>query len=91
LDNRMILDIAKQIWDSKQCRQLIFSSHNANIVVNGDAELVICCDYRVAGQQSGGQIKYEGAIDVENVRNEITGVTEGGREAFRLRKDKYGF
>ena len=91
LDNRMIFDVAKQIWKAKKQRQLIFSSHNANIVVNGDAELVICCDYRVAGQQSGGQIKYEGAIDVRNVRNEITRVTEGGPEAFRLRKDKYGF
>ena len=50
-----------------------------------------CCDYRVAGQQSGGQISYEGAIDVQNVRDEITRVTEGGPEAFRLRKDKYGF
>lgn len=91
LDNRMILKIVQQIWKAKQQRQLIFSSHNANIVVNGDAELVICCDYRVAGQQSGGHIKYEGAIDVENVRNEITRVTEGGPEAFKLRKEKYGF
>ena len=87
----MILNIARQIWGAKQHRQLIFTSHNANIVVNGDAELVICCDYRVAGQQSGGQIRYEGAIDVKIVRDEITSVTEGGPEAFRLRKDKYGF
>jgi chromosome segregation protein len=91
LDNRMILDIVQQIWKAKQHRQLIFSSHNANVVVNGDADLVICCDYRVAGQQSGGQIKYEGAIDIKDVRSEITKVTEGGPEAFRLRKEKYGF
>ncbi len=56
-----------------------------------DAELTICCNYRVAGQQSGGQIRYEGAIDVQNVRDEIASVTAGGPEAFRLRKDKYGF
>ena len=91
LDNRMILEIVQQIWKAKQVRQLIFSSHNANIVVNGDADLVICCDYRVAGQQSGGQIKYTGAIDMKDIRDEITKVTEGGAEAFRLRKAKYGF
>lgn len=91
LDNKVVLDIVEQIWKSKPIRQLIFSSHNANIVVNGDSELVICCDYRVTGEQSGGQIKYQGAIDMEDVRNEITNVMEGGREAFGLRKQKYGF
>ncbi len=91
LDNRVVLDIVEQIWDSKQARQLIFSSHNANLVVNGDAELVACCDYRVAGEQSGGEIKLQGAIDMADIRNEITNVMEGGREAFQLRKAKYGF
>jgi type III restriction enzyme len=60
-------------------------------VVNGDAELVACCDYRAANDQSGGRIKFEGAIDVPNVRKEITTVMEGGEKAFRLRKEKYGF
>jgi len=91
LDNKVVLDIVEQIWKSKPTRQLIFSSHNANLVVNGDAELVICCDYRVTGEQSGGQIKCPGAIDMEDIRNEITSVMEGGREAFQLRKQKYGF
>jgi len=91
LDNKVVLNIVEQIWKSKPTRQLIFSSHNANLVVNGDAELVICCDYRVAGEQSGGHIKCQGAIDLEHVRTEITTVMEGGREAFQLRKMKYGF
>ena len=91
LDNKVVLDIVEQIWKSKPTRQLIFSSHNANLVVNGDAELVICCDYRVTGEQSGGQIKCQGAIDMEDVRNEITIIMEGGRDAFQLRKEKYGF
>jgi chromosome segregation protein len=36
--------IVRQIWNAKRRRQLIFASHNANFVVNGDAELVVCCD-----------------------------------------------
>lgn len=46
IDNRAIEDIIKNIWEAKRQRQLIFTSHNANLVVNGDAELVICCDYK---------------------------------------------
>jgi type III restriction enzyme len=91
LDSQVVLQVAQQIWNAKTKRQLIFASHNANLVVNGDAELVICCDYRAAGDQSGGQIKLEGAIDMPVVRAEITSVMEGGEKAFRMRQQKYGF
>lgn len=91
IDNRAIDQIIKNIWDAKKKRQLIFTSHNANLVVNGDAELVICCDYKDSTSQTRGVIKEEGAIDKKVVRNEITAVMEGGEKAFKLRKDKYGF
>ncbi len=91
LDNQVILEIVQEVWQAKKRRQIIFSSHNANIVVNGDADLVISCDYRTAGDHSGGRIKCVGAIDIDDVKKEITTVMEGGRDAFRLRKDKYGF
>lgn len=91
LDNQVILEIVQEVWQAKKRRQIIFSSHNANIVVNGDADLVICCDYRTAGDHSGGRIKNVGAIDIDEIKKEITIVMEGGRDAFRLRKDKYGF
>jgi len=87
----VVQDIVRRLWFAKSHRQLIFASHNANLVVNGDAELVIGCDYRTAGDQSGGRIKIEGAIDQADVRQEITAVMEGGEKAFRLRKEKYGF
>jgi chromosome segregation protein len=91
LDSQVLLEIVDLIWKAKERRQLIFASHNANLVVNGDAELVVCCDYREAGDHSAGEIKLEGAIDIPGVRNEITVVMEGGEKAFRLRKEKYGF
>jgi type III restriction enzyme len=91
LDSQVILQIVAQIWQAKRRRQLIFTSHNANLVVNGDAEQVVCCDYRAAGDQSGAKIKTTGAIDITAVREEITNVMEGGEKAFRLRKEKYGF
>jgi len=91
IDNRAMEGIVNQLWNAKKGRQLIFSSHNANLVVNGDSELVACCDYRVAGDQSGGKIKAEGAIDLEEIKKEITAVMEGGEKAFKLRQKKYGF
>jgi len=83
--------IVRLLWKAKSRRQLVFASHNANFVVNGDAELVICCDYVRAGDQTGGQIKAAGAIDNIAIKDEITAVTEGGEEAFKLRMEKYGF
>lgn len=91
LDSQVIQEVVEWLWKSKSRRQVIFASHNANLVVNGDAELVVACEYRRAGDQSGGRISHTGAIDVTAVRDEITRVMEGGEKAFRLRKDKYGF
>lgn len=91
LDSQVVVDVVERIWAAKPQRQLIFTSHNANLVVNGDAELVVVCDNRSAGDQSGGEIKQRGAIDVPDVREAITRIMEGGEPAFKLRKEKYGF
>lgn len=91
LDNQIIFNIVERVWKAKSRRQIIFSSHNANLVVNGDAELVVCCDYRTAGDYSRGKISVEGAIDVPEIRDTIKIVMEGGEKAFKLRLDKYGF
>lgn len=91
LDNPVMLEIVEQMWKAKQNRQIIFASHNANLVVNGDAELVAWCEYRTSGDQSRGTIAGEGAIDVPSVREAIKRIMEGGEAAFTLRKNKYGF
>ncbi len=91
IDNRAIEKIINNIWNSKKRRQIVISSHNANIVVNGDSELVICCDYNETSEQTKGHIRHEGSIDREEIRNEITSIMEGGERAFKLRKEKYGF
>ena len=91
LDNPVMLEIVEQVWEAKKKRQLLFASHNANLVVNGDAELVAWCDYRAAGDQSRGTIAGEGAIDVPKVRDAIKAIMEGGEAAFNLRREKYGF
>ena len=50
LDNHLIYDlVVQQVRAGKQRRQVIVATHNPNIVVNGDAEMVIAMDHR-AGQ-----------------------------------------
>jgi len=91
LDNPVMLEIVEQLWAAKKLRQIVFASHNANLVVNGDAELVAWFGYRTTGDQSRGTIKGVGAIDVEDARDAIKQIMEGGEAAFRLRREKYGF
>lgn len=91
LNMKIINEIVETLWQAKTHRQVIFTSHNANLVVNGDAEFIICCDYRTTATESGGQIKFTGAIDVPEINREIADVMEGGVEAFKLRYQKYGF
>lgn len=83
LDNKIINDIIKTIRRTKDDRQLIMSTHNANIAVNGDSEFVI--------ELSLGKKITTGAIDEPDIREAITTTMEGGKEAFELRRKKYNF
>jgi len=83
LDNTIINDIIKTIRKTKDDRQLIISTHNANIVVNGDSELVI--------EMYLGQNRASGAIDETAIRDAVTLTMEGGKDAFELRRKKYNF
>jgi energy-coupling factor transporter ATP-binding protein EcfA2 len=82
LDNHLIYElIVTQLREVKHRRQLIVVTHNPNIVVNGDAELVVALAAR------GGETKKEseGSLQEKAVRDTICDVMEGGREAFELR------
>lgn len=82
LDNHLIYElIVTQIREIKQRRQVIVVTHNANIVVNGDAELVVGLVVR------GGETNMEcmGCLQEKRVREVICAVMEGGREAFERR------
>lgn len=68
-------------------RQVIFVTHDANIVVNGDADHVI----HLAADATHGWVVAQGAIEQPEIRNAILAVLDGGRDAFELRSRKYGF
>lgn len=94
LDNRFITDgIVPLVRREKRQRQLIFSTHNANIPVLGDAELIV--GLSASGEAEGGNAEifpgHAGSIDVAPVRELIGELLEGGEEAFERRRRKYGF
>ena len=82
LDNHLIYDlVVRQIRQNKLRRQIITVTHNPNIVVNGDAEMVHALDF------AGGQCRVvkSGSLQDMEIRDEICRVMEGGREAFERR------
>ena len=89
LDNHLIYDlIVRQMRENKLRRQIIVVTHNPNIVVNGDAEMLHALDFR------GGQciVAQSGSLQEKAMREEVCRIMEGGREAFerryrRLRKE----
>ena len=94
LDNRFISDgIVPKMREEKRRRQFIFATHNANIPVLGDAELIIgLTAYGEAGQGKAElSQEYMGSIDTRKVRELVEEVLEGGKDAFEMRRLKYGF
>ncbi|NPA72100.1 MAG: hypothetical protein GXO35_04650 [Gammaproteobacteria bacterium] len=87
LDNRFVFDeIVQALRQEKERRQFIIATHNANIPVSGDAELIIVLD----ANETHGWITSLGSIDDLSIREPVENILEGGREAFRIRKEKYG-
>ena len=87
LDNHLIYDlVVRQMRENKRRRQIIVVTHNPNIVVNGDAEMLHVLDFR-RGQC---QVVEAGSLQQEAIREEICQVMEGGREAFERRYRRLG-
>jgi chromosome segregation protein len=81
-----LLRAEKGVIDPDRRRQIITATHNANIPVNGDAELVLS----LADNGGRCEVLTRASIDDRTVREEIRSVLEGGAEAFRRRAQKYG-
>ena len=84
LDNHFIFEtVVNAVQRLKKRRQMIFITHNANIPVLAEAELVLVMnsDGRV------GAVEKSGTVD--QCREQIIDLLEGGREAFDLRSKRY--
>lgn len=94
LDNRFITDgVIPKIREGKQYRQLLFSTHNANIPVLGDADLILGLTVSSDSDKVKAHVdpNHMGAIDKPSVREMVEEILEGGKVAFETRRRKYGF
>ncbi len=88
MDNRFVVDdVVEKLREEKEKRQFIVATHNANITVSADAELILALD----ADEKRGKEEASGSIDDLNIREAVERILEGGRSAFIMRKEKYGF
>lgn len=107
LDNRAIYnELVTYIKQKKIERQIILVTHNANIVVNADAEEVIVANQHGNDSKNEKDIKFQylsGSLEntqaknnkqvilnSQGIREHVCEVLEGGTDAFKKRENKYG-
>ena len=87
LDHAFIINsIVEGVRTAKSTRQIVAATHNPNIPVLGDAEMV----FRVA-RQAGNDVCFiqnSGGLELPQVTAEVQSL-EGGAEAFERRRQRY--
>jgi ABC-type lipoprotein export system ATPase subunit len=87
VDNNAIYnDLTKWLGELKYRRQIIVVTHDANIVINSDAENLI-----IANQVSSNHFNYKyGALEYNNNLEVASVILDGGTDAVKRRLLKYG-
>lgn len=86
LDNEFVYrEVVQTLRREKEQRQFIVATHNANIPVAGDAELIVA----LQADEDHGWIEHLGSIDDPDMRKPVEDILEGGKEAFEFRQKKY--
>ena len=86
LDSEFIFNsVVSNLRKCKERRQIIVVTHNSNIGVLGDAELVI----PLVASNEKSSISGIGSIDNQQTQDQCCEILEGGRRAFSTRKEIY--
>lgn len=106
LDNRSIFnELIPFLKEKKKNRQIITVTHNANIVLGADAELVIVAnqngshaqknqhrfEYRGGSIEDNTLVNNSGTLNSKGIQQHICEILEGGEQAFAMRQSKYNF
>lgn len=89
MDNEFIYSrIVTRLREVKDGRQMIFVTHNPNIPVLGEADLVVVMD-----SEDGKRAKprKDGVGTVNDCKEHIANLLEGGKQAFERRRERYGY
>lgn len=76
---------------AKRRRQIILVTHNANLVVNADADQVIVAHAKRAGAGLPEFHYTSGGLEDKQTRDDVCLILEGGERAFREREQRYAF
>lgn len=77
--------LTRWIRTQKYKRQIILVTHDANIVINGDAECVIIANH------TSDKFSYEyGALEYGDILDKAAIILDGGKTAIHRRIEKYG-
>lgn len=88
LDNAFIFSsIVATLRAIKERRQVILITHNANIAVLGDSELLL----PMRRENDCGQAVERGSIDRDATKLWVQNILEGGPAAFSRRREIYGY
>ena len=89
LDNHSVYKILVPfIKDAKKRRQIMIVTHNPNLAIVSDAELIIHVNIDKENKNKFSYIS--GAIEDKEINTSIINILEGTEPAFIKRKDKYG-
>lgn len=90
LDNNFIYKgVVRHLRELKGKRQIIASTHNANVPVLGDAELIVVLEND--GDHGRPSDSGVGSLDDRTIRSMAENILEGGPAAFNARQHLYGF
>ena len=87
LDSNFIHELVPLLRKIQNRRQLILVTHNANLPVNADTDLVIALDVK----KGRGERLAVGGLDQSDTANTVLNIMEGSAEAFKRRFEKYIF
>jgi DNA repair exonuclease SbcCD ATPase subunit len=79
--------VVRSLRSIKEHRQVIIVTHNPNIAVLGDAELII----PLRGASELSVIRDRGSIDTEQTKDIVCTILEGSQKAFKRRQEVYGY
>jgi ABC-type Mn2+/Zn2+ transport system ATPase subunit/gamma-glutamylcyclotransferase (GGCT)/AIG2-like uncharacterized protein YtfP len=91
LDPRSVfLDLVPHFREARHRRQVVIVTHNANLVVNTDADQVIVATSVPAAAGCLPNITYTtGSLENPQIRNAVCDILEGGKRAFLERERRY--
>ena len=101
LDNESIYSVLTPYFRlAKKRRQIIVITHNPNLVVNADAELIVVANHTGNPDTGAPRLRYKSG-SLENSRLKVPGcigirecvcdILEGGEKAFHEREKRYSF